>query len=264
MNLGSYLQGLIANWLRGGAFPAAPGAITIGLSSTNPLADGSGITEPAGALGYARQAITFEAVLDVAGGSSIANAAPVSFGPVTGSEWSGIRYIFLAAGDNMLAYGPLNVARSLPVGDQLGLAAGAIQLKIATAFSRQVASSILSWIRGFAMPAAPSSLHLALSVRDPLIDGSDLLEVTTADGYLRQEITLTPPVADPDEGTSLGLAAPVVFGPAVIHDWPQITHAAVVDQDGMPLLIGALASPRILDIGDSLPMTSSTLQLVIR
>jgi len=265
MNLGSHLQGLIADWLRGSAFPGAPVGLTIGLSRTNPLADGSGIIEPSAAQGYSRQAITFGAISSTQGnGSSISNDAAVTFGPVATSEWSSMQYVFISDGANVLAYGSLNVSRSMPVGDQLSLAAGSIQLKIAGAFSRQVSGAILGWLKGVAMPAAPISLHLALSTVDPLDDASAMAEVTTADGYLRQEVTLTAPSIDVDTGTTLALAGPVVFGPAVIHDWPQVTHAAILDQTGSPVLVGSLASPRILNIGDSLPMTSSTLQLVIR
>lgn len=265
MNLGAYLQGLIADWLRGSAFPAAPGALTIGISSTDPLADGSGINEPTGAQGYARQVLTFGAITSSQGnGSSIGNDAAITFGPVSGSEWSSIRYVFISAGANMLAYGPLNVARSLPVGDQFGFAPGSIQLKIAGAFSRQVAEAVLGWVKGSAMLPAPSALRLALSMTDPLDNGSALAEVSTADGYQRQAIALSAPAFDLDIGTTLSLAAPIIFGPAVIHAWSQVTHGMVLDQDGLPLLIGPLAAPRILGIGDSLPMTSSTLQLAIR
>ncbi|MEQ8308019.1 MAG: hypothetical protein RIA09_15790 [Hoeflea sp.] len=266
MNLSTYLQNLIAQWTRGTDFPAAPSSVQIGLSSTDPLVDGSGILEPLGANGYSRQTVNFfPASSSVNFGSEIRNADPISFGPVTNATWSGVQYVFLVDdSDNLLMFGPMNTARSLPVGDTFVLAMNAVQLKLDLTFGRDFSFNILRWISGTAMPSAPTSLKLALSTTDPLSDLSAIDEPSTGDGYARQTMEFAAPTVVPGEGTVMEMAQPLIFGPAVINPWDQLTHGAILDQDDNPIFFGELASPRTVAIGDALPVATPTIKLLIR
>jgi hypothetical protein len=76
MHLSSYLQGLIAGYVRGTDFPAPPASLEIALSTSDPLADGSGLSEPSGADGYARQPLTLNPSVSTLGsGVSTFNTA---------------------------------------------------------------------------------------------------------------------------------------------------------------------------------------------
>lgn len=199
MNLSFYFQNIIAQWLRGVNFPSAPSFIQVGLSTTNPLADGSGITEPAAADGYARQNVPLSGVTaDVVNGASIFNSTTITFGPVLNQTWTNVGFVFLTDDvGNMIAFGPMNTPRSLPVADTFALDQNAIQLRLDDAFGLFFSTAILNWLRGQAMPAAATTLKLALSAADPLADLSGISEPSTGDGYLRQEIAFSAPVVVP-------------------------------------------------------------------
>lgn len=71
----------------------APAAIYLGLSSTPPLSDGSGITEPSGASGYARKLVT--ASFAAAASRIVRNDVAIVFGPAS-ADWSPVPYAFLS------------------------------------------------------------------------------------------------------------------------------------------------------------------------
>lgn len=263
MNLSSYLQNIIADWVRGTAFPAAPGSVQIGLSANDPLADGSGILEPTD-VGYARKTITFAAPVVDGVSSSISNDTIITFGPVDSVTWASMAYIFVTDGTNLLFYGPMNSARSLPAGDTLPLAIGAVQLKMVDGFGMSVGTALLQWVRGNAMIAAPTNLFLALSLADPEYDLAGLDELSTGDGYERQEIFFAAQSYTPGEGTKLPMFDPVIFGPAEINPWGSITHGAILDQDDRLIAFGPFAAARTVDLGTAIALTPSNITLLIR
>lgn len=262
MNLSVYFQDLIADWIRGTAFPAAPVSLQIGLSANDPLADGTGILEPTDT-GYARQAITFAAPAADGASTSISNDAAVTFGPVDTVTWTSMAYVFVSDGTNILFYGPMNAARSLPAGDKLGLAPGSIQLKLTAGFGAMIGAAILEWVRGTAMAVAPSNLFLALSLANPAYDLSGLAELSTGDGYERQEITFDAPSVSTD-GTKIEMADPVIFGPAEINPWGSITHGAIIDNLDRLIAFAPFAAARTVDLGTAIALTSSDIALLIR
>jgi hypothetical protein len=68
----------VLNWLKGTAFAAAPGTLYLGLYTTAPDDTGGGVEVSGNA--YARQAITFGAITNVANGpDSMASNADVLF-----------------------------------------------------------------------------------------------------------------------------------------------------------------------------------------
>lgn len=260
MTLSAYLQSLIANWLRGAAFPGAVRSLKVALSSTRPQPDGSNVNEPTDK-GYARQTVILnEAVLgDHA--ATVSNKTAVTFGPAIEIGW-GVQFvaIFDQVGNLLLSI-PLDGAHVVPAGERFVLAAGDLQFRLEGDFGGYVFSAIVNWLRGIAMPTAPA-LKLALSTSDPRIDGTGLAEVDAEDGYERQVTKFSQPVAVPEMGTRLILDARAVFGPAKNKVWKPITHCAVLDQNDNLILFGALAERHVVAIGDSLPTPS--IQMLIR
>lgn len=130
--LSQFLQGEIMDWVKGGAMPAAPTSLQIGLLTSAPAHDGSGISEPNNLNGYSRQPVSFGATTVSAGVSSITTANSVVFGPVTGTAWGTVTHaaVFNADTGDMLFYGPLAASRTAPVGDSVSFGAGAIQFRL--------------------------------------------------------------------------------------------------------------------------------------
>lgn len=259
MNLSTYLRTQLAEYVRGVDLPAAPTSLELALSTTDPLADGSGLTEPPGADGYARQTLTFGAPTSTIGqGSKINNDAPVVFGPVVNNDWPTVTHaaIFDNSG-NMLLHGELNVQRTAPVGDQVSLATNVIQFNMGKVFGEYFALLVLEWMRGNAAPAAPVSTELALSLADPLEDASGLDEPVL--GYSRQTVTFTQ--TSTPSGITIISEGPYVFGPADVN-WGFITHGAVFTPGGDLLFSGPTAVSRNVLATDSFPVPFGALTLL--
>lgn len=260
MHLSTYLQGLIAGYVRGTDFPAAPASLEIALSTADPLADGSGLSEPPGGDGYARQTLSLNpSVATVGAGVSVFNSAPIVFGPVTNNTWPTVTHVAVFDdSSNMLWHGPLNAQRTSPVGDELPFAAGALQLQMATYFGHYFGQLVLEWMRGTAAPSAPASTQLALSLADPLDDASALDE--PALGYTRQTITFAAPGAT-STGTPIVSEGPYIFGPADA-DWGLITHGAVFTPGSNLLLKGPAAVQRDVVENDSFAVPYGALTIL--
>jgi hypothetical protein len=128
-------------------------------------------------------------------------------------------------------------------------------------FSRTVQLAIANWLRGTAMPSAPTSLLLALSTTVIQDDGSQLTE--PGGGYTRLPVTLTAPVHTQGSGTVVRNVSGAVFGPATVP-WPAVVSVAVMDQSGNILLKGNLTAPKTAAVGDALPFGIGTLEFNVR
>jgi len=125
-----------------------------------------------------------------------------------------------------------------------------------------LSGEIAQFINGLGGTSAPTSLTVALSVADPLADGSGLVEPSVSDGYSRQSLTLTPPVCTPGAGTSSYNNMPLIFGPVVNNAWPTITHIAVFDGTGTNMLFhGELNVQRAAPVGDEISMAVNAIQI---
>jgi len=94
-----------------------PPTIYVGLSTADPLDDGSGLAEPSDN-GYARVQ-TSASDWNAASGGSLDNADEVTFARATGS-WGNITHFALfdaATGGNMLAHGSLSQSTAIDVLD---------------------------------------------------------------------------------------------------------------------------------------------------
>jgi hypothetical protein len=130
--------------------------------------------------------------------------------------------------------------------------------------SADIQQSIINWIRGSAMPTPPASLVVALSSTEILDDGTGLTEPPVLNGYGRQSVTLSAPVHTQGTGTKVSNQSALIFGPAVNSDWPTITHAAVLDDQGNLIFHGPVAAPRTNPDGDTLSYGVGTLQFNVR
>lgn len=128
-------------------------------------------------------------------------------------------------------------------------------------FSATVQTAIANWIRGQNMPAAPTSLFLALSTSDIADDGTGFVEPT--DGYVRQPVTMQPPVYINNIGTVIRNVNPVVFG-AATASWGTVRAAALLDAAGNIILKGTFAAPRVVPAGDTCSFASGAVEFVVQ
>jgi hypothetical protein len=107
-----------------------PPTIYVGLSTADPLDNGSGLSEPSGN-GYARVA-TSGASWTTSSGGSLSNAGDISFPQATGS-WGTITHFALfdaASAGNMLAHGALSQSKTITSGDTAKFAAGDLDVSL--------------------------------------------------------------------------------------------------------------------------------------
>jgi hypothetical protein len=123
MNFTSATQKMITDWYRGIA-TTPPTSVTVALSSTPFLMDGSGMTEPPSPNGYTRQAFTFTGETFVNGtGTTIKNA-----GPCTNAPWPAISYIGVFNQSGVLiAQGSMAAAQTAAVGGTISFATNSLQ-----------------------------------------------------------------------------------------------------------------------------------------
>lgn len=128
-----FLDQSIQNHIFGKATYTAPAHIFVGLSSTTPNPDGTGVTEPSGN-GYARvsTAPTDWNSATNATPSVVTNANTVTFPQATGGSWvagANLTYFVLydaSSAGNFLGYGALDVAKPVVQNDTASFAAGAL------------------------------------------------------------------------------------------------------------------------------------------
>ena len=127
--------------------------------------------------------------------------------------------------------------------------------------SRTVQLAFANWLRGTAMPPAPTSLTLALSTTVIRDDGTSFTEPTT--GYTRQALTLSAPIFTEGAGSVVANSNAIVFGPASAS-WGTIVSAAVLDQTGAMLFHGEFAAVRAVPSGDTVSFGIGTLEFNVK
>lgn len=123
-----YLEDKILDHIVGKTSYTMP-SVWVGLSTADPLDDGSGLAEPGS--NYARKS-TSGGDWDASSGGAIANAGSITFVEATGN-WGTISHFALfdaASGGNMLAHGSLSVSKPVDVGDTPYFAAGELDITL--------------------------------------------------------------------------------------------------------------------------------------
>jgi hypothetical protein len=256
-----YLEGKIANWLRGTDFPTAPTNLKLALSTADPTDTGAGLTEPVNAE-YARQALTFSApITNDVSGTTMSNAAQILFsaaGNIT-------HFAVLDNSDNVLLYGPMAAVRNISDVDSVTFAAATLQFAFKGLYGKYLAEAVVNWIRGTAMPSAPASLDFALSTSDPKRDGSGIAEPNSSTGnYDRQVVTFGAPTQTAGVGTSLPGTNELLFGPATDAPWGSISHWAILDPAENLLLQGAFSAAKTVPVGQGYGLNAGAVSLLIR
>lgn len=115
----------------GAAAATATATHYLGLSTTTPAVDGTGVTEPVGN-GYARVAITNNTTnWPAASGRSKSNGAAFTFPTATGAGWGTITHFVLfdaSTGGAVRAYGPLATPTTVAAGETRTFPAGSITI----------------------------------------------------------------------------------------------------------------------------------------
>jgi len=226
---------------------ALPGSIYLGASVTDPLPDGSGISEPTDAA-YARVNIT--ASMGAAAARAATNSGIISFAKAT-AAWGEIGYYFTSpyasasAGSEYWTSHALAPAVTVGIGGTLKIPAGELDFSLpwdATlgGASDDVANALLAHLLGQGAWAMPAALHLALSLADPDQDGSGLSEPA---GVARVDVSTA--IFPTTYGRILANAAEVAWA-ALAGPVGPVTHLALMDAAaaGNLLLAAVLATAK--------------------
>ena len=121
-----YENAILDHVLQGGASPLTPPAnIYVGLSTADPLDDGSGLAEPSGG-GYAR---VLWSNWTTPADRAVSNNGSIVF-PKASAGWGTITHWFLvdaASGGNIIAQGPLAASKTVNIDNVFALASGEAQ-----------------------------------------------------------------------------------------------------------------------------------------
>jgi hypothetical protein len=181
-NFSNYLEGKIADWLKGTNMPAAP-TTYLGLWNGTPGEAGTSGTEVSGTIS-ARQSITWGTISS----ASISNSAAVDFGTSGGSATANAFGIMDAlTSGNLLAYNTMT-SKSIGSGDDVEVAIGNLDLALTGDFETYMSNWILNWFKGTTAPSAPAGLYVSLWDGDPNGAGSDVTTTIRAAG--RVAVTL--------------------------------------------------------------------------
>lgn len=108
--------------------PALPGEFYLGVSTTAPNLDGTGVTEPSDAA-YARVKVTSLSEPD---NGSVKNSADIPFADAT-EDWGTCTHFVMydaQTGGNLLMYGKLDKSRVVQADSQLSFLAGGLSLSL--------------------------------------------------------------------------------------------------------------------------------------
>lgn len=113
-----------------GSFKAT---LYFGLSTADPLDDGSGLAEPSGGA-YARVAVTANATnFPAASGGSIANGTAITF-PTATAGWGTVTHVAVfdaASGGNLIVHGALTASKTIDTDDTPSFGVGVFSFDLA-------------------------------------------------------------------------------------------------------------------------------------
>lgn len=124
----TYFLNLVAGHIyRSKTDPALPEKLYVGLSSTEPSPDGTGVTEPPASAGYERiQLTSMSEPVD----GSVSNTQPIDF-PESTDDWGVMTHFVVydaPTGGNLLVYNPLDKNRTVESESIMTFKVGALTL----------------------------------------------------------------------------------------------------------------------------------------
>lgn len=129
MNTTYFLNQVMGNLFKTKETPALPQEYYIGLSSTAPSPNGSGVSEPASSAGYARVKLE---VLSAPTNGVIVNDAAISFNESTANWGTMTHFVIFDAlsGGNLLMYDTLSNQRNVEAATIVTLKKGSLSLTL--------------------------------------------------------------------------------------------------------------------------------------
>lgn len=128
----NYLENELLDHVFGASAYSAPATLYVGLSTADPLDDGSGIAEPVGG-SYARKDVTNNKTnWTVASSGALSNAVAITFVQAT-ARWGVITHFFVSdalSGGNMLGHGTLTASKTIDNGDTLSFLIGDLDITL--------------------------------------------------------------------------------------------------------------------------------------
>lgn len=239
-----------------------PTYIYVGLSTANPLDDGSGLAEPSGN-GYAR--VQFD-TWNAAASRAITNNGDITFPAATGAGWGSCTHVVFfdaSSGGNILGSGSLAVAKTPANGDVVVLGSGLVSISCTTGFfSNYLANKLLDHTFKVASFTQPTNVYLAACTSAPS-DSSTGSTITEASGgsYARTANNTW----DAASGGATSNTNDVSF-PTATADWSAaVSHVALVDASsaGNMLIYGALTASKTVLNGDTLRWLAGTFDMSI-
>jgi len=246
------MAGSLSNWLelelldhvlKTGAY-TVPTNIYIALSTADPGDDEAGIAEPV-AMGYARVVMN---AWDVATARATENTNIITFAQATGN-WTTITHwaIYDAiTGGNFLAHGDFTTSKAAPLGTNLWIAAGDIDVVFsAGAICDNLANKLLDHVFKTTEYTPETNLYVALFTASPTDDGVSGTEVTGG-AYAREIMNVWDVAA---AGASENTNA-ITFTTATAS-WGTVTHFMIMNhldaaESGTNTLIWGTVDPNIL------------------
>lgn len=126
------------------------------------------------------------------------------------------------------------------------------------AFSYAVQANVLNWIAGTPMPTPPTQVLMGLLTAAPNPDGTGVSEPPGGSGYTRKQVTFGA-VATLNGVSSISNTNAIIFGPSTAA-WPQVSWAALFDQNGNMIAYGPLAAARTAPANDTISFGAGTIQ----
>jgi len=293
-NLSDYLELEIIKWVFATADPtgglflgATPTAAYVGLwDSTASLSDAStGATagEPVAANGYARQEVLVAGWSSPADQSTTDNLAAINFGPNTIANWGtvnqvGISNIITRAAGNLWFWGPMT-SLAVVVNDTVQFAIGALDIQIDTAageMSDYLEETLMDFLfRGVAMPARPTTLHIALFVTPGPTDADSAateVDPVAHPSYVR--VSKSSAIANTvwtnaANTVSNGGAAGAIAFPQALTAWGTVTHVGIYDvahagvRNAGNLLFYTPVTNVVVNINDTLQILAGNLTVQV-
>lgn len=264
------MPGSLSNWLelelldhvlKTGAY-AIPTNIYVALSTADPLDTGAGIAEPSGG-NYERVVMN---AWDTAASRATENTNKITF-PQATADWGNITHwaIYDALeGGNFLAHGDFTIAKTCPIGTNLYIEVGDIDVVFNTGgICDNLANKLLDHVFKVAEYTPETNLYVALFTSSPTDTGQAGTEVSDG-AYAREACNAWDvAVAGATENT-----AAITFTKATAS-WGTITHFLLLNHltdapSGTNTLIWATISPnRTIGIDDVAEYAAGALDITL-
>lgn len=197
-SISDYLENEVLDHIFNGAGAAwtPPTTVYVGLSTADPLDDGSGLAEPTGN-NYARASVTFSA----ASSRAITNSGTVTFNQASGPWGTITHYAFftLVSGGNMMAHGQLAASKAIVSGNTPSFAGGELDVEFKTLATKANGHNISDYLANKILDFAfrnqtftqPSTyLGYATANLADATTGSSVTEVANSNGYARKQVNV--------------------------------------------------------------------------